>query len=295
MGFTLVELLVVIAIIGILIALLLPAVQAARAAANRTTCMNKLKQIGLAMHMHDGTLGRLPAAVPEEGEEWNSAFLYILPYLEGGAVHGRYDFEQPPSFPSNREIADLVLPVYVCPSTQFPGGAPPPGAGTYAVSVGSQYASTGNMNEETHNGAIISGYVGRTSVAKISGADGSSTTFLVGELDYGLSNLNQVPGFGSLVGGTTQWASAYFTGSHGSTAGVFNADRLVNYPPPNRDALASQFYEWMTWRSDHAGGVNMLLVDGSVHFFVDEANAEVLDAYATRDGQEVISGDSVSR
>ncbi len=305
-GFTLVELLVVIAIIGILIALLLPAVQAAREAARCCQCKNNLKQIGLAMHMFNDVERRLPWAVPPDrvahatdgaessGEEWNSAFLHILPYIEGNTLHERYDFSQTPSAAGNKEIADMVLPDYVCPSTSFPGGGPPLGAGTYAVSVGSEYAITGNMTKATHNGAIISASAGKTSVDGISGADGSSSTFLVGELDYGLENFRDGPEFRGRVGGSTLWASAYFTDSHGATAGKFNSDRLVHYPPKDRSENDKKFLEWVTFRSDHPGGVNMLMADGSVHFYDENTNEMVLDAHATREGGEIISGGSAT-
>lgn len=278
-GFTLVELLVVVAIIGILVALLLPAVQAAREAARRCTCANNLKQIGLAMHMHNDIYKRLPSAVPSKGEAWNSAFLFILPHMEGSTLHANYDFDKKPSDVGNAEIADMVLPAYLCPSVQFPTGGPPRGAGTYAVSVGSHYAPTGQMTKDTHNGAIISQFVGKTSVADISSADGSSHTFMVGELDYGLSDLHKFspPGAGAIDGGTTQWASAYFTASHGSTAGEFNATKLV-----------SGLKEWMTFRGDHPGGVMMLLVDGSSQLIASDTNELTLDAYATREGAEVV-------
>src|SRR5881396_3595982 len=87
-GFTLVELLVVIAIIGVLVALLLPAVQAAREAARRMTCQNNLKQIGLAMHTHHDALGKLPMGqltriglAPSPGWSWS---IMLLPYMEQG-------------------------------------------------------------------------------------------------------------------------------------------------------------------------------------------------------------------
>src|SRR5687767_3451124 len=88
-GFTLVELLVVIAIIGILIALLLPAVQAARESARRAQCTNNLKQIGLGVHNHEDAKGKLPAAFSAAtGLSWH---VNILPYIEQGARFEMFD------------------------------------------------------------------------------------------------------------------------------------------------------------------------------------------------------------
>src|SRR5688500_1820127 len=115
-GFTLVELLVVIAIIGILVALLLPAVQAARESARRAKCLNNLKQMGLALHMHHDTYGRLPAGfvsqttgtwpggsndpTPESGPGW-SLFAAILPFLEGSNLHAKINLSRPIADPVN--------------------------------------------------------------------------------------------------------------------------------------------------------------------------------------------------
>ena len=126
-GFTLVELLVVIAIIGILVALLLPAIQAAREAARRTECRNHLKQMGLAVHNHvdsfgvfptggDGPFAQIhnyveggrPFGPEKQGLSWG---FQILPYLEEGAVHGLVDDEQ---------LEAAIIPMYFCPSRRPP-------------------------------------------------------------------------------------------------------------------------------------------------------------------------------
>src|SRR5262245_18831859 len=114
-GFTLVELLVVIAIIGILVALLLPAVQAAREAARRAQCENNLKQVGLAALNFEGALGGLPpprqTVAPFQG--WGT---YLLNYLEKNNIADQFDLNKNFYDPVNAPLIKIPLQVYVCPS-----------------------------------------------------------------------------------------------------------------------------------------------------------------------------------
>jgi len=127
MGFTLIELLVVIAIIGILVALLLPAIQAAREAARRMQCTNNIKQIVTAMHSYHDTHGCLPynnkAYSPRNGPG-NSWMAAILPYLEQQALYDRIDFFHSTA-PVNFEIEKTVVPTFLCPSDSNEGGLMP--------------------------------------------------------------------------------------------------------------------------------------------------------------------------
>ena len=117
-AFTLVELLVVIAIIGVLVALLLPAVQAAREAARRTQCSSNLKQVALALINYEGSNGALPNGAPTQfqtgiGGTW---VLKIMPYIEQQAAFDLYDVHLPVSHVNNRAAVTTVLPTLVCPS-----------------------------------------------------------------------------------------------------------------------------------------------------------------------------------
>jgi prepilin-type N-terminal cleavage/methylation domain-containing protein/prepilin-type processing-associated H-X9-DG protein len=264
-GFTLVELLVVIAIIGTLVGLLLPAVQAARETARRMQCGNNLKQIALAAHNFNDAHRQLPASYIDQGA---SAFVAILPFLEETSLYEMYDPKKSPDDDANKPFASKSVAVFICPTMSLPSPEPSPGWSSYGICTGSGYGHFVNSTHpEYHNGAIIEATKGRTSIGLISSRDGSSKTFLVGELDYGLGMLP-----GNINGGSTRWASGYPFASTGTTAGVFNSDRPV-----------TGFWELNTFRSDHPGGVNMALVDGSVRFVPDTTQSDVLRWLANRD------------
>jgi prepilin-type N-terminal cleavage/methylation domain-containing protein len=134
-GFTLIELLVVIAIIGILVSLLLPAVQQAREAARRTQCKNNLKQIAMAMHIYHDTYGSFPPAVTysADGKPMHSWRVLLLPFLNERPLYSQYNMNEPWNSHWNSQLLSRMPKVYACPSA-------PPGTGEthYAVPVGAK-------------------------------------------------------------------------------------------------------------------------------------------------------------
>ncbi len=293
-AFTLVELLVVIAIIGILIALLLPAVQQAREAARRMSCSNQVKQVGLAMHNFHDTFGRFPYAMRDAIDEdstatFESGWIEILPYLEQDAVARRWDPEEKRNSTvdndgdgwTNAMLQQEIIPTYLCPSMVMPSGelAENRAPSSYQFCSGTQdtslihYAAYYGLEEPAYNGAIIPTKVqspdspNHRSPTKFRDiTDGTSNTFMVGETDF------MPEGVPSTSYGAV-WAYAYLYG-WGST-----------YHPLNNHANTSNVYG--AFRSQHPGGVMFGNVDGSVKFVAETIDNTVYNAIGTRAGGEV--------
>jgi prepilin-type N-terminal cleavage/methylation domain-containing protein/prepilin-type processing-associated H-X9-DG protein len=185
-AFTLIELLVVIAIIAVLIGLLLPAVQKVREAANRMSCSNNLKQLGLAVHNFESTYSYLPPARTSGGgpAPLNPRFgitnpvstssdganyvqhgygQYLLPFVEQENLYKQYNFNRDWRDPANADVVKTVLKVFVCPSAPSPQGrmdgpaltgAPSGGFGNW-VAAPSDYAADNGLNQN----AILQGFV----------------------------------------------------------------------------------------------------------------------------------------
>lgn len=162
-GFTLVELLVVIAIIGVLIALLLPAVQAARESARRAQCINHLKQLGLAAHAHHDVREAFPIGMlmkPGLSYTKTTFFLELLPYLEQRPLHELWDFDNQVANVVTRPLSATIIPGFLCPSDIFyenpftlPGGPQAFPGQSAAGALGGLYSGTsyaGNYGEGSY-------------------------------------------------------------------------------------------------------------------------------------------------
>ena len=298
LAFTLVELLVVIAIIGVLVGLLLPAVQQAREAARRMSCQNHLKQIGLGIHNYESAYRQFPTAnaggFAASTLSGGSLFTAILPMMEQASAFDLYDFNRTNSDPYNVAVTGQRIPFFLCPSAaerrRVPGCDADQGRapGHYAASFGSldydQYwASRGNPRPSL-NGAIVytDTVEGGTKFRDI--LDGTSATLMVGETAY---NLPDYTFRGGECAGQSRFSFTYwgvpFPGSTGVT---------TQYGFNPRDFPDDGIFDagWVrSFRSDHPGGVQFVFVDGSVHFLTDSMDAIVLDALATRNGQEVVN------
>ncbi|MGF1582682.1 MAG: DUF1559 domain-containing protein [Gemmataceae bacterium] len=276
-AFTLIELLVVIAIIAILIGLLLPAVQKVRAAANRLSCQNNMKQIGLAMHNYHDTYKRFPTAnTPTSG----SFFTQILPYLEQGNIEKEYDYAAIPTSPPNDAIISQIIPTYRCPSMLEPPTPDP------SVSWMSYNACIGNNHAwyapSESNGMIVRIEANSKGIRLSQVKDGTSTTLAVGESNYGIPDYNYSsgPNKGQLRGGLAAWAWGYPGYTMSSTLFPQNI---------HEDTTVFFIDRLQSFRSDHTGGCNYLFGDGSVRFVGDRTPLDLFQALGSRNGREPVS------
>jgi prepilin-type N-terminal cleavage/methylation domain-containing protein/prepilin-type processing-associated H-X9-DG protein len=291
-AFTLIELLVVIAIIAILIGLLLPAVQKVREAAARLQCTNNLKQIGLACHSYHDSQQSLPpgylatAAYPDTTPGWGWA-AFLLPYLEQDNLYRQINLGQPVQ---NSSAAQVIVKVYLCPSDSPPrapfavgdaGGAAllQAAPSSYAATVG-QDAS--EVDDPTGDGVFYRN--SRTRFADIT--DGTSQTVLAGDRAWAqtMGTWAGAPsGAVTRAGPRNAWPNA--TGPAQALTLVHN--NWVNITTDADGGLDD-------FSSNHVGGVNVLLADGSVRFVrsitVDGAEHRAFWALGTRAGGEVIQG-----
>lgn len=320
-SFTLVELLVVIAIIGVLIALLLPAVQAARESSRRIQCANNLKQLGVALHGYADAQGTLPPgavskpypAVPTTAYtfyRWSS-LAYLLPYIEQDSIAEELDLSVPMYVyyqlnPLNKRAMAHVISTFLCPSD---AGLPVEeglGPTNYAANAGS--GIKGGTPFDTDGLFFVNSQIKLREIA-----DGTSRTAAFAE-----SLLGEVAKGGGQQDARVVYA---FTLTHPLTETACQNPRAYNYSDlrgfswasgeyrcatynhyllpnsPTLDCMAAHLfgeldvrnaaYGWRAARSNHPGGVNVLLADGSVQSISDAVDLRVWRALSTRNAEDV--------
>jgi prepilin-type N-terminal cleavage/methylation domain-containing protein/prepilin-type processing-associated H-X9-DG protein len=283
-GFTLIELLVVIAIIGVLIALLLPAVQAAREAARRMSCTNNLKQVGIALHGYHDAHGTLPmgysyrTGYTQGGFGWGTA---ILPYVEAKPIFDAANFRLPLWNDVNTTVGRAVIIFYLCPSDDTSLGNFLERDG-FRYAMGSYTASFGPGDMDFGDPEDRRGLFSRNSRTRFSEVrDGLSQTLAAGERHNGV--FSHISSGGHLVAETV-WVGAVKEepdDDHGHTTLFQTGHTPSSRDMDDRDAA-----------SRHPAGVNYLFGDGSVRFLKESINLTVYQALSTRAGSEAISADS---
>lgn len=318
-AFTLVELLVVIAIIGILIALLLPAVQSAREAARRASCTNNLRQIGLALHNYHDTHKQFPPSVilpagvvPFDG--W-SAQARLLPFVEQENLHDLIDWNL--DYKSQPAVTKTPVATYLCPSEvnneERPDGSLTHYPLNYGINLGTWFMYDPNKRE---GGDGLTYPNSKTRFASVT--DGTSNTLAFAEVkawnpylrDAGNPNASMAPipnaptDISNLGGdfktnsGHTEWVDgrAHQIGFSGTfppnavipfTSGGKTYD--IDFTSSREGKTANQLtYAAVTSRSYHAGGANAVLTDGSVRFVAETIELTTWRSLATRNGGEVV-------
>ncbi len=316
-GFTLVELLVVIAIIGVLVALLLPAVQMAREAARRMKCQNNLRQMGLAIHNFENAYGALPPLAidfdsnapatlpfpePKGNRPARSLHFILLPYIEQGALQGKFDPNLDWREPANRPLAANAISIYYCPTVGIVnrtrtftteaqwGGGPVTGNVTdYKVfarcrstintntllssSVNSSWSAALRPNINTRIAQITDG---TTNTAAILESTGGPHVYRLGKL-ASTSNSNN----------TQMWADHrnydifYGTDTTTGLSDDTTATRAQRTLAVNGTNDAEPY-------AMHPGGINMLRADCSVGFLQKSVTIGIVAALITRDHGEVL-------
>jgi prepilin-type N-terminal cleavage/methylation domain-containing protein len=309
-AFSLVELLVVVAIIGVLVALVLPAVQSAREAGRRTVCASNMRQLGLALHHLHDHLRRFPAGwsgvasghVPAEsvdevpGWAWSA---HLLPQIEEQATFDEIDFRRPvfdPAAPGvHAAIRARVVPVFLCPSD---GRGPTEQAGLFGIGQDDHAEEHDDHAEEedAHGFHPVDGpelgmlcelaksnYVGSFGWAREidespAGGDGvffRNSRVKFKDLSDGLSKTILVGERGSRLGCST-WVGAV-SGAEALRARVVGTvDHALN---------AGEHFD--DYSSGHAGGVQFVFGDAAVRFIADDVDLDVLRGMCTRAGGEV--------
>jgi prepilin-type N-terminal cleavage/methylation domain-containing protein/prepilin-type processing-associated H-X9-DG protein len=318
-GFSLVELLVSIAIVGMLVALLLPAVQSARAASRRMTCLNNFRQLALAAHQYHLTHNNFPSGLEQKQAQWapryrgTSLFAFLLPHLEKRNLLRNWDYDSPLMNTAGGDgaLAAVVVSVFLCPSDTMLQNPIVVADRHYGMT---SYGGNGGTRSYDPSGATLDGIFHTTgpasepepnqcpvNLAMIS--DGASQTILFGERSHSDPNLETFAkvywaeslkylGRWAAIGGRKRIGDVTLSGLvpiNYQTEFDYASHQRANPPLANR--LDFEEYEdrrKCAFGSSHTGGANFALADGSARFIEGSLPHSILTALCTRDGGEEV-------
>jgi prepilin-type N-terminal cleavage/methylation domain-containing protein/prepilin-type processing-associated H-X9-DG protein len=310
-GFTLIELLVVIGIIAVLVGLLLPAVQKVREAANRMTCLNNLKQIGLAAHNHHGDHGkfpvgmRLPVDVSGRPTGGTNLWVELLPYFEQDNLYKRWDYhDNRNNVTGGRNATQAqVIKILLCPSDPLPEpvvqltaeAAPPWSMGFYGMT---SYGGNAGRRSFHPGGPPTFPRLTRDGIFFLDICirlgditDGTSSTLLFGERFHHDPEFDRrKPLFFPLNGPFVGWGKWGFV-AKGMGQATLSTPAPINYRVPPEGDHSTVEDRYCAFGSGHPGGANFTFADGSVRFLSDRMSLPALQALSTRSGGEVASAD----
>jgi len=328
-GFTIVELLVVISIIGILMALIIPAVQSSRETARQSECLNKLRQVGISLQSYYAQKKTFPAgaiyradpaapSAPHSSARW-SALVMVLPYMENNVLHKQLRLDLPlysglGVHPEHTGIVSTVVPEFLCATDAGYELTPGFGPTNFAVCTGSG-SNDGNPFD-------TDGIFGVNSAIKDAHIiDGLSKTALVSEsiMGTGAENLSDpaaataqgdyaytliTPLKSGMCSSTKQFNVSNRRGFSWAN-GEYRTTLYNHYLPPNSetfDCIANQLigtastrfavHGWRTARSRHRGGnIGLVMADTSTKTVADTVDLTVWQAWSTRKGGETVSAE----